>query len=150
MKIKIPILCLALACLWGQVDCRADDGAIGSVRVVKGQAFVERGGRRMAAHIKLRIKQGDVLITGSGGALGITLRDNTRLSLGPDSRLVIDRFLFSPADKKFSLITTLLKGTAAFVTGRIGQLAPDAVKVKTPVATIGIRGTRFVVKADQI
>jgi hypothetical protein len=148
--IVILIACLGLLmALAGPAPARAEDGFIGSVRTVSGEAFVERQGRRMPAHIKLRIKQNDALVTGSDGALGVILRDDTILSVGPNSRLIIDRFLFSPSEKKFGLITTLLKGTASYLSGLIEKLSPGSVRMKTPVATIGTRGTGYAVKVDQ-
>jgi len=60
--------------------------------------------------------------------------------------LAINEFQFSPAEGKLSIVTRLLKGTSAYVSGIIGKLSPKSVRFETPVANIGIRGTKFAVK----
>jgi hypothetical protein len=130
--------------------CLADsEQVIGSVRTVSGEAFVLRGDLKNRAHIKLQLKQGDVLETGKPGSMGIILRDDTVLSLGPDSRLEISRFIFAPARGEMNLFTRILKGTATYLSGSIGKLAPEKVKIKTPQTTIGVRGTSFLVKVSE-
>jgi hypothetical protein len=79
----------------------------------------------------------------------MVFRDDTLLSIGPDSELVVNEFLYSPAEGKLSLVARMLKGTAAFVSGIIGKLAPESVRFETPVATIGLRGTRFAVRIEE-
>jgi hypothetical protein len=126
----------------------AEETSIGSVKTVEGEAFIERGDQNIVAAINLRLFQNDTLITGTDGKLGVIFKDDTVLSLGPDSRLTVDEFIFDPAKDNFSMITRLLKGTAAYLSGKIGKLAPEAVKFETPVASLGIRGTRFVAKVE--
>ena len=79
---------------------------------------------------------------------GITLKDDTRVSLGPNSEIDLSEFKFSPAEGELGLVMKLLRGVAAFVTGRIGQLRPDAVRIETPATIIGVRGTHFVIQAE--
>jgi len=74
---------------------------------------------------------------------------DTAIALGPDSSLVIREFLFSPAEHRLGLVARLTQGTMAYLSGVLGKLAPEAVRFETPVATIGIRGTRFAVKAGE-
>ena len=76
-------------------------------------------------------------------------RDNTTLSIGPDSTLVIDKFVFQPAEGNLGIVTRLAKGTASYLSGEITKLSPGSAKFETPLATIGIRGTRFLVKVEE-
>jgi hypothetical protein len=127
----------------------AADG-IGVVTRSKGDATVSRGGKAFRAEAGTRLQAGDILATGRDGSMGVILRDDSTLSLGPDSTLAVEKFLFSPADGKYGLLARLSRGTMAYLSGLIGKLAPEKARFETPVASIGIRGTRFAVKADAV
>ena len=126
------------------------DGTIGMVRNAAGQATLLRGGNILPATTGTRLRVGDTLATGPDGSLGILLRDNSSLSIGPSSSLVLRDFLFSPSEGKFGLLIRLSRGTMAYLSGLIGKLAPEKARFETPTATIGIRGTHFAVKAEEI
>jgi hypothetical protein len=79
----------------------------------------------------------------------VILKDDSLLSLGPNSEVVVDQFLFTPAEGKLALVTRMVKGTAVFFSGVIAKLSPQSVRIETPNATIGVRGTRFLVKVDE-
>lgn len=132
----------------GLLPLAAEPESIGSLRTLAGPVFLARGGPERPLTQPERLYQGDVVRTGKGGSAGLLLKDDTSISLGPDSRLSLDQFAFAPTQGKLSLVARLLKGTMAFLSGRIAKLAPDAVKVETPVATVGIRGTYFLVQAE--
>jgi hypothetical protein len=125
------------------------DGTIGVVRNFTGSATVTRGGNVLPATTGTRLHVGDTLGTGPDGSLGVILRDDSSLSLGPSSRLVLRDFLFSPSEGKLGLLVRLSSGTMAYLSGLIGKLAPETARFETPTATIGIRGTHFVVKAGE-
>ena len=120
----------------------------GYVKIVRGVALIIRSGTQMPAHPGDAVYQQDALRTGADGRLGVTLKDDTRVSLGPDSEINLSEFKFSPAAGELGLVMKLLRGVAAFVTGRIGALRPDAVRIETPATIIGVRGTHFVVQAE--
>lgn len=121
----------------------------GSVKNVSGEAQVLRGG---AAPLALkhgdRIFEKDVLVTGKGAALGLILRDNSTLSLGPGSRLVVERFLFEPEKGALAQALKLSRGSMAAVSGEIVKLNPAVAKVDTPLYSIGIRGTHFLLNVE--
>ena len=127
----------------------ASDGSVGRVKTVKGSASIVRGQSSLPAVVNERVFRGDTLRTGPDGSLGMMLKDDTSLSLGPNSEVVIDQFLFAPAEGKLSLVTRMLKGTAVYFSGVIARLSPQSVRFETPNASIGIRGTRFLVKVDE-
>jgi len=132
---------------WGRAET---DGTIGMVRNAAGSATVLRGGNVLPATTGTRLHVGDTLATGPDGSLGVLLRDNSSLSIGPSSSLVLRDFLFSPSEGKFGLLVRLSRGTMAYLSGLIGKLAPEKARFETPTATIGIRGTHFAVKAEEI
>jgi len=131
---------------WGHAD---NDGTIGVVRNSAGSATVTRGGDVLPATTGTRLHVGDTLGTGPDGSLGVILRDDSSLSIGPSSSLVLRDFLFSPYERKFGLLVRLSKGTMAYLSGLIGKLAPEKARFETPTATIGIRGTHFAVKTEE-
>lgn len=144
----VAVLIVALSILaWG-LPSSAQEIA-GVVQSSQGSATVTRGGQETPADPGMKLQVGDVLTTGSNGSLGVIFRDDSTLSLGPDSSLVIREFLFSPAEHRLGLVARLTQGTMAYLSGVLGKLAPEAVRFETPVATIGIRGTRFAVKAGE-
>ena len=145
---KIPILCLIMALLvTGPV--KADPVSIGTIKTIKGDVFVVRDTTRTSIHIGDRLYSGDTLQTLTNSTTGIIFEDNTVLSLGPDTEINISDYLFVPENGLFSMIIDMFQGTASYLSGIIGQQAPDSVKFHTPDATVGIRGTHFLVKVDK-
>jgi hypothetical protein len=138
---------LAVLCLTAvDVAAQSAPAAAGRVKVVSGAATITRGTNSAPAAVGQEIFEGDVLKTGPDGRLGVTLKDDTRLSLSPSSALRIDDFAFSPEAKQLSLGVKFLTGIAAYVSGRIAKLSPDAVRLETPAAIVGVRGTTLVIQ----
>jgi hypothetical protein len=127
----------------------AMDGDVARVKTFSGTAMIARSEKVIPVTRDEKIYQGDTLKTGADGSVGITFRDNTTLSLGPNSVVVIQEFLFAPAQGKLSIVTRLIKGTAAYLSGVIAKLSPQSVRFETPVATVGFRGTKLLVKIDE-
>lgn len=123
--------------------------AIGHVKIVTGEVAVERQGAVEALTPGKDLFQGDTLRTGEKATLGIILRDDTTLSLGPASRMVLDELVFDPASGALGMGLTFAKGTFSVVSGQIAKLAPERTIISTPVMTIGIRGTSFLVEVPQ-
>ncbi len=121
---------------------------VGIVKRVRGEAVVQRGDATIPATEGLGLAEGDVLRTGADGALGVLLRDDTRLALGPASEVKIDRFAFAPTQGALALVLRMARGAASYVSGKIAKLAPDAVRIETPVASIGVRGTHFAARIE--
>lgn len=122
---------------------------VGVVRSASGDAAVARGKESLPAKPGLKLLAGDALVTGRGGSIGIILHDDSSLSVGPESRLLLRTFRFSPSKGKFALVARITRGTMAYLSGWIGKLAPENARFETPTATIGIRGTRFAVSVAE-
>jgi hypothetical protein len=120
---------------------------VGRVKTVRGTVHIERGGQRQVALVGAGVQLADTLMTGPDGAVGVTLADDTLLSAGPNSVLAIEHFAYDGV-KPGALEAALTKGTLAVVSGRIVKQAPDAMRVRTPAAILGVRGTEFVVRAS--
>jgi hypothetical protein len=142
----IRVVVTVLVCLAFPSIALAD---VGVVKVSKGIAVVERGGQRLAAAVGMKVHEGDVVVTGRDGAIGITFQDNSLMSLGPDSRLSIDRFAFDSTTHRGAFESSLGQGTLSAVSGKIAKQSPDAMKVRTPAALLGVRGTEFLVRTGE-
>ena len=90
----------------------------------------------------------DKVVSGVGGSAGIVFKDGTLLTVGPASEVHLRDYVFEPKEARFDFSVYLAKGTAIYSSGKIGKLAPEKVKVDTPTATVGVRGTRFIVTAE--
>jgi len=88
------------------------------------------------------------VLTGTDSAASVVLRDGTMMVVGPSSRLDIKEFHFDATTQDGGLLVSLLRGSMRMITGLIGKKQPDAVRIETQTATIGIRGTDFIVQAD--
>jgi len=137
----ITLMLTAVSAAWAQEP-------IGFVKTVSGSAVVIDSGKSMTARIGTPIKMGNTLKTGAKGTMGVTFRDNTVMSFGPDTELTVDDYLYSPGTGKLKFGTSLSMGSLQVVSGVIAKLKPQAVTVKTPAAMIGCRGTRFLVKVE--
>jgi hypothetical protein len=142
------LLAAPLLVLLASPALAADEPGIALVKTVDGAAFAVRDGERVALAPGAALYARDVLETGGSGALGVTFKDGTRISLGPNAQLECKDFAFAPGEERMSFLVRLLRGTMMFVSGSLSKLAPEAVKVETPVATIAVRGTTFLAKID--
>lgn len=145
----VGVLCLPAVAGTAVAGTVAAGETIGMVRTVSGSATVIRGETLLTADPGLKLMVGDTLVTGRDGSLGVILRDDSSLSIGPGSRLVLRSFQFSPSEGKFLLVARISRGTMAYLSGLIGKLAPEKARFETPTATIGIRGTRFAVNVGE-
>ncbi|MBU0908717.1 MAG: FecR domain-containing protein, partial [Proteobacteria bacterium] len=118
----------------------------GTVKNVQGSVLVMRQKMTLKVARGMKIYANDVISTGKDGSVGIILRDNTIFSLGPESELELKEYVFVPDQGRFTVLAKMIKGTFVYMSGLIGKLSPDSIKIETPVGTIAIRGTRFAAK----
>lgn len=141
VRTALAILVLAAAGMVGAAD-------IGRIKITKGVVNVDRDGSTLPAAVGMRLRASDVIRTGSDGAVGITMDDDSLLSAGPDSTLSLDRFAFDPTTNQGKFDASLNKGTLAVISGRIAKQSPDAMTVRTPALILGVRGTTFAVNVN--
>ena len=122
---------------------------VGQIKNLQGTVHVERDGQKLAAASGMGVRQSDVLVTGADGSVGVTFLDNSLLSIGPGSALAIDRYSFDSTTHDGHFDASLKRGTLAVVSGRIVKRSPEAMRVRTPSAIMGVRGTEFVVKVEE-
>ena len=129
--------------LWAGAASAAQPAGI--VKIANGTVAIERSGEKHPAVPGARVEVGDRVITGADGAVGITLRDNTLLSAGAESVLVIDKFLFNSTTHAGEIDASVKRGTLAVISGKIAKQSPDTVRFRTPNSILGVRGTAFVI-----
>ena len=126
-----------------QVIGGTDGAPIGTVKTLSGEVWVTRAdGTRVQLQAGDQVYQGDSIETGPKGAIGVLLADETTFSMGEASSMVLDEMVYDPATQNGSLNVSVVQGVFTFVSGQVAKTDPDAMKIDTPVATIGIRGTQ--------
>jgi len=91
---------------------------------------------------------GDTIISNSKSNAQILFLDQTVLTLGEETELTIDEFVYDPDSQDGSFVSTVKTGTVKFITGQISKKNPDNLEVKVPAGTLGARGTEFVVLSE--
>jgi hypothetical protein len=127
----------------------AQPAPAGRVKTVSGSAFIVRSGRAIPAKVGDSLFETDGVTTGPDGRIGVTLRDETRISLGGASEVRLDRFLYSAGDGRFAFVLRIVRGVAAYASGRIARLSPDSVRLETPAAIVGVRGTQLAIRVGR-
>lgn len=117
-------------------------------RNVSGKVRVLRGDTTIDASSGTLLKTSDRVVSGPDGAGGVVFRDGTLVTVGPSTEIQIRDYAFEPKDSKFAFGLYLAKGQAIYSSGKIGKLSPESVKVESPTATVGVRGTRFIINAE--
>jgi hypothetical protein len=148
---RLAPVCFGFACVMSLVTPLAAQQPVvaGVVKNVTATAVIVRAGQERPATVGQPVNEGDTIKTGGDGRLGLTLKDSTRLSLGANTELRVDTFAYAPAERRLGLALRVIRGVTAYVSGRIAQLAPGAVKIETPRAVIGVRGTHLLVEVPQ-
>jgi len=148
MKIIICIAIFTALFLAGFKQCFAQTESFGIIKSVSGDVFISSTQNTIKAVPNMKIRKGDSIRTGDKSSAGVIFEDDTVVALGPNSEMTIGNLAFKPLDHDLSFIVKLLKGTFSFITGQIAKLAPDKVKLETPDATLGVRGTKLIVEIN--
>ena len=123
---------------------------IGDVILHEGNAVIERtDGEDVDSELDLDIFSYDTIKTGKG-KVAIEFIDETRVDVTQHSKLIIDEFVYDPNTKTGSLSLKSVLGTVRYASGQIAKTSPTSVQIKTPTATIGVRGTDFTMTVDEI
>ncbi len=119
---------------------------IGEVKTVEGAVTIARSGGEIAAAPGTSLRQSDVVRTGPAASVGMTFTDNSRLSLGPQSELALERYLFG--DGRGAFDARLNRGSLTAASGQIAR-NPAAMRVLIPNGVLGVRGTEFAVRVNE-
>jgi hypothetical protein len=122
---------------------------VGLIKVAKGSVQIQRGEQKLPAAVGTGLQASDVLVTGADGSAGITFTDNSLVSVGPNSVFAIDKYQFDSTTHAGEFEGNLRQGRLAAVSGKMVKQSPDAMKIRTPSAIMGVRGTEFIVQVDE-
>ena len=122
---------------------------IGSISELKGEASVNRSGEALTAALDLGVESYDDVRT-ANSRVGLTFIDDSVVRLTEHSKLILDEVIFDPDPSKSKIGLTFASGTARFITGKIGGINKENIKIQTPTSQIGIRGTDFTVTVDEL
>ena len=146
--INFIILCLAL--ILTTLPAKSNT-SIGDVTLSKGNSVIDRkdGEKDVKVEKNLDIFSYDTVKTGKG-QVAIEFLDETRVDITQHSKLIIDDFVYDPNAKtgKLSLKATL--GTVRYASGQIAKNSAQNISIKTPTATVSVRGTDFAMTIDEI
>lgn len=122
---------------------------IGLVKVARGSVEIQRGSERLPVKVGTGLRTADVLVTGADGSAGVTFTDNSLVSVGPNSVFAIDKYRFDTTTHAGEFEGNLRRGRLAAVSGKMVKQSPESMKIRTPSAIMGVRGTEFVVQVDE-
>jgi hypothetical protein len=120
----------------------------GRVKTVSGSAFIVRQSGTVPARAGDAVFASDALRTAADGTVGVTLQDDTRISLGPSSEVRLERYVYAPGEGGLGMVLNFVRGVSVYVSGRMAKLAPNSIRLETPGAIVGVRGTTVAVRVD--
>jgi hypothetical protein len=115
---------------------------IGAAAKVSGEVYwLTSDGRKIPIDTSKPVFLNERVVTGANGHMQVMLLDETVFTLGPNSDMIMDDYVYDPNTTMGKVAANLAKGTFRYVTGKMQSVYPEARKIKLPVGTIGIRGT---------
>lgn len=149
---SLIVLCSTLWALHGAAlaaDLALDTHA-GLLKTVRGDVQLQDAqGASMPARVGDAVNAQQRIVTGAQSGASVVLRDGTTFVIGPQSSFDLQTFRYDSRTHDGSVVGRLAHGTLRMVTGLIGKATPEAIRIDTPTATIGIRGTDFIVDAGE-
>ena len=146
MKRALVVLAIALCGVVTPVF--ANDDHVALFKNVSGSMKIARNGEFIDAVPGTNLFTSDKVVSGVGASAGIVFKDGTLLTVGASTEVQVRDYVFEPRTAKYEFSVYLAKGSAIYSSGKIGKLAPQSVRIDTPTATVGVRGTRFLITAE--
>ena len=141
MRGAIALVGMALAV--AAFGAAAEDA--GQIKTAQGSAHIVRDGQHIAVAPGVHVRQSDSIVTGDDGTVGLTLADNSLLSIGPNTVMSLDQYAFDTTTHAGKMDASLKKGTLVVISGKLVKQSPGAMRIHTPASIMGVRGTKFIV-----
>lgn len=136
-----------LITLAGATSYAAD--RIGKIKIASGDVSITRDGVNIAAASGAELFELDVITTGENSAVGMTFADNSRVSLGPESTLELEKYAHKKSGAKDGFDLRIRKGSLTAASGEIAKTRPLAMRVLMPTTVLGVKGTEFAVRVGE-
>ena len=146
-KIFMKLLSKILIILLFNAQAFASSEQIGVIGFVIGDVFNQKGEK---LNVGDSIYFGDTIIANDGAKSQLLFIDQTVMTIGSETKLTIDEFIYDPIESSGKLLTTIKAGSVKILTGKISEKNPANLEVKTPAGTIGTRGTEFKASVDPL
>lgn len=121
---------------------------IAFAKKVKGDVTASQSGKTVVVKQSDWLSEKMIVTTGDRSGVTMIFKDNSVLVLGSNSILSLDKYIFQTQENDYKVELSLNKGSVSFESGKIGELSPENFIFKTPEATVGIRGTKFMIKVQ--
>jgi hypothetical protein len=138
---QISLMVMLLASVASAQDIR-----YGTLKSVSGDVALSQGVATRTAAAGGAVLEADRIVTGRDASTTLTLKDGTILAVGPNTTVELTKVQFDTTTQDGNLAVNLLKGSMRMVTGWLGKLHPEQVRVTTPTSVVGVRGTDFIVE----
>ncbi len=122
---------------------------IGQIKVASGDVSILRAGQTLVAKAGTPLEEGDLVETGANSAVGMTFSDNSRMSLGPKSSLMLESYAYQSAGRRDGFDARLKNGSLTAASGNIAKSRPLAMRVLMPTTVLGVKGTEFAVRVSE-
>ena len=124
---------------------------IGEISELRGNGEILRQseGDKLLAKLALDIFSYDDIRTGNG-RIAVKFVDESVIRLTEHSKIIIDEYIYDPDPSKSKLVLNMASGTARFITGALGKIDKQNIKIRTPSATVAVRGTDFTTTVDEL
>jgi hypothetical protein len=142
------VRCLLSALVIAAFASAAAADRIGQVKVVSGEVVITRRGATAPAAAGAALHEGDVIETRANSAVGMTFVDNSRISLGPNSRLILESYSFQPGGRN-GFDARLARGSLTAASGGIAEASPLSMRVLMPTTVLAVQGTEFAVRVSE-
>lgn len=121
--------------------------SIGKVVAFRGDATIVRDDKQLKVKLGSEIEKNDKITTKANAKMQLIFNDRTIITIGPNSNFKVEEYIYEKRKNRAQF--SMKRGTFNTITGKIGKIAPNRFKIKTKSATIGIRGTQFLINASQ-
>jgi hypothetical protein len=140
--------CILIAAFFALIAQPALADEIGRIKnVTSGGIDIIRSGDTVRAQSGFRLMEGDIVVTRAGQRVGITLIDNTRMSVAPSSRVIISRYRFNRAQRTGESMIEVERGALGVDSGQMS--GTGNMRFRAGSSTLGVRGTHFVIEVDE-
>jgi len=145
MRLFFLCFLFTICCAFTLINSAHAQAIAGTVKTLLGSAYVQRGSDRVPVAKEMPLYSKDVIVTASSAFVGIVLSDGTKITAGANASLNLANYEFNEDTKKGAMKVNVTKGIIQVASGALGKTSRENVEFNTPVATIGIRGTNFII-----